>query len=320
MQPLDIVRKWVAPYVGESGKNEADPEVLEAINEARRIIYPLGNWVDTMDDLVLQCQNGFVTLPFWADVIVNAWHNGHLLNIENEWYHRVGSDFARRFGRESCDDAVIDLGDKFASFLDADRPFRIKVVPQDDRDEGTCLTFHGVSEYGEPVLLTRTLQKAWIPITSDPANDKWVKRFTYCEKPKTYDRVRVYIWDIVRNTQSVCAIYEGIEVNPQYRRYRVMRTGRRNQIIARVKKKYADLTDNKELVDIHTDALIHVLQAITSRRNRDSQAYAGQIKSARDFLDKEIEAKTPTQAHPLKLSPIYREHNLGFGDDLCFRS
>jgi hypothetical protein len=313
MTPLDIVRKWVAPYVGESGKHETDSDVLDAINEARRIAYPLGNWIDTVDTLILQCHQGYATLPFWADVIVNAWHNNQQVEIENQWYQRCHD--ASRFRGACCDDSIINLGDKFAAFRIATRPFRIKVVPQDDRDKDAVLTFHGVSEYGEPVLLTRVLTGPWIPVTADPTSDKWIKYFTYCEKPKTFGRVKVYMWDIVRGTEDLCAVYEAVETNPQYRRYRVPKGGHRNQIVVKVKKKYVDLTDDKELVDIHTDALIHLLQAITARRNRDPQTYAAQVKSARDFLDKEIESKDPVQTHGLKLSHVYRDTNLGFGSE-----
>lgn len=310
MEPLSVVRKWVAPYVGESGKNESDPEVLEAINEARRIIYPVGDWREIIEPLVIDVQQGTITLPSWADTIRQAWIGRERVDIENQWYMPLHDGFDR-----FCHHGIqlIDLGTRFATFkpYDKDKTFRIKVKSLDARDEGKQLTFHGVSEYGEPVLLTRTLGKPWVSITADPINDKWVRSITACNKPLTVDRIFVYMYDPVRGNEYLCAIYEATDINPQLRRYRVPR-GCSRQVFAKVKKKFVELVHDNELVDIHTDALIHLLQGITHRKNRDAAGYGTEIGAAKNFLDRELYDGQPMQTFQMRMAPEFHETQLGF--------
>lgn len=313
MDPLSLVRKWVGPYVGESGKDKDDPEVLEAINEARRIVYPLGNWKDIVEPLALRVHDGYVTLPGWAEKINKAWAGAHDVEIENQWYSVVRDGFTSSCGNEATQ-GLIDLGERFPNFLSYSKNFRIKVVSQDERDRGVSLVFHAISEFGENLLLTRTLDDPWKSITSDPISDKWVKSFSYVEKPVTFDRVRVYIYDPVRGVDMLCAIYEASDINPHFRRYKVPK-GCRRTLFAKVKKKFRDLTDDKELVDIHTDALIHVLMAITARRNRSMSEYASNIAGATNFLQREIADDKPTQNNRFRMSRAYSMTNLGFEDE-----
>lgn len=306
MDPLYSVRQAVATYVSESGKNPADPEVLEAINEARRIVYPLGDWKDTLEPIVLHQHSGQITLPGWADSIREAGWCNHELDIDNQWYSAFQQDGLRNCTRNH---GLIDLGPRFCTFKPYHRNFRIKVKSLDVRDKGVELTFHCVSEHGEPVLLTRILSDAWKDVISDPISDKWVRSISACNKPVTHDRVLVYIYDPVRDYESLCAVYEANETNPQYRRYKVHH---KRHVVAKVKKKFKELVDDRELVDIHTDALIHLLQAVTSRKNRDPQMYAAMVKSARDYLDRDIKSVQPMQTHRLRMDPKYNDTNLGF--------
>lgn len=311
MDPLYIVRKQVAPHVGESGKHDADPEVLEAINEARRILYPIGDWQDTVQPVCLNVCCNTVTLPSWGETIRKAWLGRENLDIENQWYSSIECSSFCRYCYSEVSSNLVDLGKRFATFRPYDKNFRVKVKGTDNEDKGIELTFHGVSEYGETVLLTRILGNAWQSIIADPINDKWLRSISAVNKPITKGNVIVYIWDPVREQEQVCAIYEPLDVNPQLRRYAFRLSGR-NQVFAMVKKRFVELVDDRQLVDIHTDALIHVLHAITSRRNRDQQSYAVHIQAARNFLDKEIQNNRPTQASRMKIDMENYESNLGF--------
>lgn len=312
MEPLSIVRKWVATYVGESGKHESDPDVLEAINEARRIIYPVGDWKDTMESVALATHGSTVTLPNWAEVIRKAWTvRGHEFDLPHGWYDYVATDTFLRL--RSHELQLIDLGQRYASFQPYSRNFRLKVLTADNDDAGLKISFNAVNEYGAPVLLTRTMNTAGLPIISEPADDRWIRSFSSAQKPVTKDRVFVYIYDPVRHYESLCAVYEGPDINPQYRRYRVP-TAVHPQILAKVKKKFVEITDDRQLVDIHTDALIHLMQGITARRNRDMAGYAAGVTSAKNFLDAEIKSEAPVKTSYMKMSPMYKDTNLGFGD------
>ena len=311
MDPLYIVRKQVAAHVGESGKHSTDPDVLEAINEARRIIYPLGDWQDTVQPACLTVCCNSVTLPSWGETIRSAWLGRESMEIENQWFECMECSSFKHYCYSDVSSNLVDLGKRFATFRPYERNFRIKVVGTDDRDKGVEMTFHAISEYGETLLLTRILDKAWKPVTSDPTNDKWVKSISAVNKPVTFGDVRVYIWDPIQQMETICAIYEPLDVNPQLRRYAIRLSGR-NQLFAMVKKRFVELVDDRQLVDIHTDALIHLLHGITARANRDTATYALNIKAARNFLDGEISNNLPDQAYNVQIDMGNRERNLGF--------
>lgn len=311
MDPLYIVRKQVAAHVGESGKHDADPEVLEAINEARRILYPIGDWQDTVEPTCLNVCCNTVTLPSWGETIRKAWFGTEVIEIDNQWFASMEASTFRRCCYSEVTGNLVDLGKRFAVFRPYDKNFRIKVMGTDNRDKGVELTFHSRSEYGETLLLTRILGNAWQPVIADPANDKWINAITAVNKPVTFGDVRVYIWDPVRQVEYLAGVYEPHDVNPQLRRYAVRASGR-YQIFAMVKKRFADLIDDRQLVDIHTDALIHVLHGITSRKNRDQNSYGVSIAAAKNFLDKEIQNNRPTQASRLKIDMENSATNLGF--------
>lgn len=317
MEPLSLVSQVVAPYVGESGKNPIDPDVLVAINEARRIIYPVGDWKDTIDPLALEIHHGTVTLPSGYTTIRKAWHGRHNIEIESHWYSVLDYDGFSGMCGQFIDDGMIDLGDRFATFLPYPNTFRLKVISLNRDDVGARLVFHAVSEYGEPLSLTRILGQPWTPIISDPVNDKWVKSVSYCIKPVTADRVLVSVFDPVRRFEQLAAIYEAGDVNPHYRRYRIPRYhhGRSRCLLVKAKKRYADLVNQDQLVDIQTDALIHLLQAVTARRNRDLATYAQQVGAAKNLLDVEIKDNQPMRTTNLKMSKAFRVTNLGFGDE-----
>lgn len=332
MDPLSQVRQDVWKYVGESGKNPQDDDVRIAINAARRIVYPLGDWKNTIQPIALEVHRNTITLPSWGEVIRVAYFGRHEMHVENSWYAMMEGGFNR-----FCDlnyefhDTLIDLGQRFATFRLYERPFRIKVIGQSNADIGTVLTFHCISDEKEPILLTRIVGQAWDQITADPVNDKWVTAIEYCEKPVTKDRIRVHAYDPVRGIEEPIAIYEAIDINPQLRRYQIPEMRRRHRghphiefddfgrsrnrhVLAKVKKKFVELTDDRQLVDIHTDALIHLLQAITARENRNTtgqDGYATQVAAAQSYLNSEIRNEQPMQAGRIRMQRFMNDTQLG---------
>lgn len=320
MDIVEQVRDDISPFVGDSGRSAADQEVLDCLNDARRLMYKLGNWKGTKEGLLLQPIGGVVTLPFEFDFIIKAWNTPSSLStmaIENQWYSPIISGFENPQTNE-ISDKLINLGDKFASFRDYGTVegynFRLEVQSEHEDDEGIKLSFNAIGEFGNRVLLTRTLAGAFRAVDTNPITDEWIVNFRSVQKPKTAGRVKVFINDPNRDKRILCAIYEAEDINPNYRRYKVGGCADR-PIAVKAKKKYRKLFNNSDQVEFSTEALIHVCQAITSRKNRNIAEFNANMGLAAGYLNKELGLEEAVKTAPMRMSTRYRVENLGFGDD-----
>lgn len=305
MDILKYVRRAVRKFVGESGMCEDDPRVLEAINDARRVIYPLGDWKDTVERLCVQpyCQS--LTLPANVEYVIKAWNCCSPMRIENEWYTAV-DDFTRCCGTP-CG-ALIKKGDDYIAFREfPDGAFRLSVVFEDDRDTGVEIKFHGMSYSGGDVSLTRTSRGAWIWDRGGPT-DHWMRGLRYVIKPRTFGRIRVCAYNDTK--EIMIALYYPKDVNPRYVRYHTGAHRMGNQIMVKAKKKFIDLVEDDETVDISTDALIHVLQAITDRENRNLNGYGTNLGLGMDFERKRLSSENAMVTTHMKVSRAWRVEGL----------
>lgn len=283
---VNEAREHIAPFVGPSGTCPEDPTVLEAINAARRILYPLGDWKDIVDPKAITPYQGQVTLPSTHEFIRKAWLFRNRVTINSMWWEPIVDPTIN----VSCDVStrLIDMGDRYGSFRDYAYNFRIKMIAQSNLDAGVSVKFDAISEEGEPVTLNRTVVKAWEPIIADPINDKWIKSFSCVRKPETNDRILVYIFDPVRGFEALCAVYEARDVNPTFRRYKLQNIPTNAPIGIMAKRRYVPLVNENQPLDINPDALIHGVQAIAYRRSRDHANYMAQVSSAKDLLRREL--------------------------------
>lgn len=324
---MDIVRdvrKDVARFVGSSGACPEDETVLEAINSARRILYPLGDWRDTVLPIVLKCYCGFVTLPSEFEYLKDARRCSQKVQVTNEWFSVLGGNFDDYCGEGM---ALRNVGGKFVTFRDWPKMkrqgcksccpwdgFYVRVIHENANDCGVELTFHAIGNQQREVSLTRTLTGPWMDHDAKPGEPE-VIQLTYVIKPKTQGRIRVYGYDGANTI--LLALYEPHEINPQYLRYsynvsRATYTG--YGLVGKAKKKYIPITDELAPVDIHTEALIHALQGITDRESKNLTGFAANVKLATDFLNRELSGPQAVQTYPMRMSTAYRVTNLGFDD------
>jgi hypothetical protein len=310
MDALSDVRRDVAEYVGPSGACPGDEEVLTAINDARRIIYPVGEWKDTVVPLQINVYGGCFTLPPAYDHIKKLFAGRAIVDVKNDWFSVLND------GSKFCGTAVAatKVPGEFVTFREWNKVAKVKgcclttgfylrVICEDDRDEGVELTFQAVGIHEHQVSLTRTLLKAWQCSDAQPGEAQ-VLRLTYVVKPKTFGRIRVYGYD---DTSSVLmAIYDSGDVNPQFSRYTFPCHGQHIGVIGKAKKRYKPLVNETDPVDIHTNALIHCLQAITARKSRDLGMFNSSMQQAISFLMAEIASPQGSTTTPMQMSSAYR--------------
>lgn len=317
MDSVESVRRDIASFVGDSGRCWSDPEVLDALNDARRLLYKLGNWKGTVDGLIIQPHQCVLTLPFEFDFITKAFICKRTMQIENQWFSPIIDGFETECGNR-CEDNLINLGDKFASYRDytVDRTFRLEVQAEGEDDKGVEIAFNATGEHGNRVLLTRVLKGPWEPVDANPITDDWILNFRSVVKPKTVGRVLVYIFDPNRDQRILCAIYEPDDINPFYRRYKLNGYNNSSRGIAvKAKRKYRKLLNDTDWVELSTEALIHACQALTSRSARNIPEFNANIGLATAYLNKELSSEDSIRNYPMKMSTRYRVDALGFEGD-----
>lgn len=308
MDTLANVKRDVAKFVGDSGMCSDDERVLEAINDVRRVLYPLGDWKNTLDSLCLIPCCNTLTLPNQYEYARKAYRCDGNIQVNNGWYEivngcncrgnyvgllqKVPGDFV------TCHDwpFVHKQGDSSCP----PNGFYIKLVFENSLDIGVELTFTALGTRNRQVSLTRICEKAWTPQLALPGEEKILKILTVV-KPVTHGRIRLYGYDGAN--EFLLGLYEKGDINPTYQRYRTAR-GCCGITYVSAKKKFYKLTDDKQLVDIHTEALIHGLQAITARENRDIVSFNANLSLSVAFLNAELKGPQSTATSPIKWSRL----------------
>jgi hypothetical protein len=324
MDTLENVRITVSRFIGDSGMCPDDERVLKHINEARRFLYPLGDW-ECLSEAICVCpQNCGITLPAAYDFIRSARMCGQKVVIENHWFTAVSSfeDF--------CTDTNLHMVKKpgnFVTFCDWPTPedapcgccpeesseygFYLSIELEDERDYGVRLTFHGRGANINNLSVTREINEhAFQPSEPQPGEGRFVE-LKRVAKPKTHGRIRVFGTDGANRIPL--AVYEHDDINPRYARYYLphgVSTG--SNIVLNCKKRYAPLDEDSEFVEIHPDALIHVLQGLTERESRNYQAFQASLSMAVAYLNKEQSGPESTSMGAIQMSAAYRVDGLIF--------
>lgn len=303
MFTVDQIRKDIAPFTLDSGRCKDSKYVLEYINEARRLMWPRGNFVGLMDTLRIRAVNGQVTLPYDYHKATDAKSCGDSIAIDNEWYEFADNV---RFGSHSCWSEMIDLGERFASFLDYDKGnHRLMVKAEMREDKDKAISFNAIGEHGDRVEIKGVLGEDHEKITFNP----WVKYFRYASKEATVGRVRVYIFDPNRGVETVCAIYEPDDLAPTYRRYRTP-GAKSGYFYLRCKRRYRDLLRETDKVEFSADTLIQTCLAINARRRADNAVFVQSMTLAVDQENQLLKDDKPITGGRIKLSRQRRAENL----------
>lgn len=316
MDTLAQVREDVAAFVGPSGACAEDEVVVKAINNVRRIIYEIGDWEGTTEPLCIKPHCGTITLPAGYTHATKAHVSCVPVVVENDWFTHIG-EFERSCGRPTN---IIKQEGEYVTFQDwpcvpkkqccDPKGFRLKVVFESEGDEGVTLKFWGRAVYQHEVMIQRTYSDSWINTPQSDAEPSLLS-LTRVIKPKTKGRIRIYGFDGYAadpTNERLLAVYEPNWINPAFARYHVSRG--MTSIVLKAKKRYTPLDSNDQFVDIHTDAIIHGLQAIRERNAGHLAEYNANLKMAVDFLNAQMGRKQATSTAPVQMSSAYRVEGL----------
>lgn len=288
------VAEEVSSYVGESGVCADDPRVLKAVNRARRLLYELGNWKGVTSDMVIQSYDGTITLPPAYEYITKSWTSVRNMIIPNEHFTIITNGFREQCGGMCQPNKVNEPVACFRDFGMVNREdcfYRVEVMFESDREaDGTEVILHGYNKQGNRAILPRFYVTGMVGVTHSPQSfDMFVRSIYQATKPATQGRVRVYGYIPDTDKRVLCAIYEKDDINPTMQRYRISshRSGQ-SQYLVTAKRRYRPIVNDTDLVDIHTDALIHTLQGLTDRDSRNINGFNANLTMATQFLNRQL--------------------------------
>jgi hypothetical protein len=243
--------------------------------------------------LRVRVSNSQATLPYDYSHALDARICNDHLGIDNEWY-----DFADnvRFGSASCYGTIIDLGDKYATFLDYGLNHRLLIKGEISEDTGKQITFSAIGEHGDRIEIVGRVGGDHEEVTFNP----WIKYYRTVSKDPTIGRVRVYIFDPNREVKIICAIYEGGDLAPRYRRYRVPHGA--GYMYLKAKRRYRPLLLESEAIEFSTDAMIQACIAITHRRSKNIPEYTASLNLAVEHENQILKDDKPQSGGRLKLT------------------
>ena len=306
MLTLSELRLEVAPFVGDSGTCPDSEDVKKAINRARRVLYELGDWQGMSQDIRIQAYKGTITLPPAFDFINKSYFAVKRITIPNEWFYITTGAF-----EPQCGSMVepMKMNEPVGSFRDFtmvntdDEWYRAAIMFESDREDvDTEVIIHAYNKQGGRVSLTRKYGTGFLDVTSNPPNDFYLKSIYAVTKPATKGRVLMYGYIPDTDKRVLMAIWEQGDINPSLTRYHVATAGCDSQFMVRAKKRYMPLVNENDLVDIHVDALIHTLQALTDRSSRNIQGYNTNLSLAIQLLDKQMGQREASEQGTVRTS------------------
>jgi hypothetical protein len=292
MLTLAEIREEVSPFVGDSGTNPSSDDIRIAINRARRVLYELGDWKGMSQDIRIQAYKGTITLPPAFDFINKAYFAVKKITIPNEWFYITTGAFDSQCGSSVEPSRMNEPVGAFRDFTmvnTSDQWYRAAVMFESDREEAdTKVTIHAYNKQGGRVSLTRKYGTGFLDVTSNPPNDFYLNSIHSVTKGPTKGRVLLYGYIPDTNKRVLMAIWEQGDINPSLTRYHVATAGCDSQFMVRAKKRYMPIVNESDLVDIHVEALIHTLQALTDRGTKNIAGYNTNMSLAVQFLNREI--------------------------------
>lgn len=304
MYSVEQIRSQIAPFTLDAGKCRDSKYVLEYINDARALLWPRGKFSGIMSTLCIQSECRMISLPPDYMVITDARRCGSSVAIDNEWYEHADNV---KFD-ESCYGGMTDLGDSFATFRDYEfGVHRLRFLAEDAADKGKKIVFNAIGENGDRLSLTGVLGDDHVRVELNP----WIKYFRHASKEPTVGRVRIYIHDPNRGKEKICAIYEPDDIAPQYRRYRVPVSAKRNGLYyVRAKRRYRPLLRETDPVEFDTNSIIQACIALTARRNKKNDEFTAALNLAVEHENKVLGDENLSAGWRIRLSRGRRNSNI----------
>lgn len=280
-------------YSGANGTC-SQSEAIRYLDLAQDLLWNKSDFQVTTGWYCFNCIDSCVTLPSEIKQIRLAWVCGTPISIGSQWFESI-PQVGQLDPRRNCWRKFIQEGNTFATFQEyTEGPYNIRVMAESAQDVGVEVTPHVVDEYG-----TKAQETIAIALAPESADGQIMcKALIGFVKPKTHGRIRVYAYDPAKNYTLLLAVYQPYDINPSFLRYKMLGCGKQLTVFA--KKKYIPVTELTDFVSFPTTALIHAVQAVVYRENRDDNAYLSQLNLAVQEINRETADLEQPTGEPLR--------------------
>ena len=246
------------------GGNESQDNFLPLLNQVQERYFTLGRWPGTQVTIDYSAHNGYITLPRFVGSVLGGRMNG----IPAPVYGRV-HEFAMNGPAEGNATYTVkifmDMGDNFCTMIDLPKPSKLKLLSSEDEHSNVGIKISSADTEGP--IFSRPL-KTKILVGETTADT--FPSITRIVKPITKGYLSLYAVDPDTAEETLLSIYEPGELNPSYRRYRILGIEKDKSITVLCKRQYVpSLADSDLVYPPVIGALKHGLIALNYENSGD---------------------------------------------------
>lgn len=272
---LKQARKALYKSIREA-RDPYDPAVLETINLILERIYTMGKWKRGYVEVSLTQYDGQVTLPRYCQSLLFYRQNRFPCMIKNQWFE--WQQWGCGYRDESQQNLIesYDKGAGYCSFRDFSSPRQLRVKALEAEDAEISVTLQGIDSNDQRIYTTdpyarHPINGEGVTLTAGTGDTTFTfKEFKGFVKPVT--RGYIEVWTINPDTnadETMIAVYDPGEENPDYRRYKVGNVDQTHITLHGLcKLKYTPLQSETDIVI--PDNVGALKQAITALQFEDA--------------------------------------------------
>jgi hypothetical protein len=302
---VESVLRKLCVFNGEAGTKWDDPSNLVRLNEVRELIYDEGDFEGTMDYGCLPIENcKCIYLPPEFEAIRCAWVDGSPITVRGSNYMTLPE-----IGIQSCCTCSIDArrsvqftGVRIPFSAPQYTPYSLRVIFECEDDYP--VTFRGVDMDGNIVSVTAESGPDPVDIGEN------FQRIYEVIKQPSMGRVTVFALRgfLDEPTTTFLARYQRHHENPTFSEMKIVNymTGDCDKnLVFLAKKKYYDLQDFNQLVDIESiQALRFGYQAMNAMLGNRDEEYSLKVRGMVGSLNK-VDQNLSHSETSVELRPTY---------------
>lgn len=247
-----------------AGGNESEQNFLPLLNQVQERYFSLGRWPGMQVAIDYSANNGYITLPRYVGSVLG----GRLNGVPAPVFGRL-HEFALNGPADAQSTYTVkmfmDMGDNFCTMVDLPKPSKLKLLSSEDENTNAGIRVSSSDSEG-PIFSKPTTQKIQIGETTTTV----FSSVTRIVKPLTKGYLSLYAVDPDTSAETLLSVYDPGELNPSYRRYRIVGIEPTQSITVLCKRQYVpSLADSDQVYPPVIGALKHGLIALNYENNGD---------------------------------------------------
>lgn len=294
-------------------------EFRQYVNTAIRQLYRKGDWNSSLRKAQFCIQNGCIVWPrFVGRLRALTWSKSPVL-VNGQWYEFLpwGPGLVTP-GCFCSDFAVVNHGTSpvFRNVPCGAENIKIRAYTQCQADLGKQIKLFGTDSNGNPLVTKDTTTNTWsegitltliAPFVSTTQDIRTIIRII---KPETECRIRLFMYDTVRDVLIDMAVYEPSEKNPNYLAS-IIGGGRcqcptgcdSTSITALFKLTLYDLVDDTDISPIQSlDAIASMISSIKAASANNTEKRLQHDLEATNFMNILERDYLPTDQVPVEMA------------------